>query len=221
MSSFLKKAGYSLMFTSEHAASLSGDRWESYRRACSENSSNEFLIIPGVEYSDASNVVHLLVWGDIPFLENMDDTERLLKTAYELGGLTVLAHPSRKNAWQKFEISWTPFLIGIEQWNRKVDGVAPSIEAMRLLDHSPTLSPFVGLDFHRINQFLPLAMTFEDRGALSEERVLRVLREKTFSAEAFGISLQHFRSGILGGTIESTERFRRMVKQIMGKRSRH
>jgi hypothetical protein len=207
------------MFTSEHADSFDHDRWERYRQACLEAGSNEFLIIPGVEYSDPSNVVHLLVWGDIPFLGKMDDTERLLKTAYELGGLIVLAHPSRKNAWQKFEISWTPFLIGIEQWNRKVDGVAPSVEATILLDQCPTLLPFVGLDFHRINQFLPLAMTFEDGGTLSEERVLKVLRERNFSAEAFGLSLKRFRGGILGGTTASMERLRRMVKLTKGNNS--
>jgi hypothetical protein len=207
--------GYCFVLTAEHDDSFDRDRWESYRQACIDASTSQIVIVPGIEYSDTSNTVHVLVWGNIPFLGPMRDTEHLLKRVSELKGLAVLAHPSRKDAWQRYDASWTPFLLGIEQWNRKVDGVAPSGEAMTLLNQSPCLIPFVGLDFHRANQFFPLSMTLQVEGVLCEEGALMALRERRVSPEVLGISLQHFTGGFCCKAMTATERLRRLVRKII------
>jgi hypothetical protein len=208
--------GCSLVLTAEHDESFDRDRWERYREACFTASNSQILIVPGIEYSDASNTVHVLVWGNhIPFLGPVKETERLLKNVSEVHGLAVLAHPSRRDAWQKFDSSWEPLLLGIEQWNRKVDGVAPSKEAAALMTRSPGLVPFVGLDFHRSNQFFPLTMKLQVGSVLREGEVISALREKRVSAEVLRIPIKHFTGGICGGAMTAAERLRRLARRMV------
>ena len=52
----------------EHDKGFSEARLAKYRQACAEASSEKFLLMPGIEYSDPDNVIHLLTWAPIPFL---------------------------------------------------------------------------------------------------------------------------------------------------------
>ena len=215
IASCFKIAGYNCVLTSEHDESFTHDRWQSYRKACSENSTDTFLFVPGIEYSDPLNIVHVLVWGDLPFLGAGRETGALLREANEFQGVTVLAHPSRRNAWQKHESQWGPFLSGVEQWNRKVDGVAPGPEAIALLKQSPGLLPFAGLDFHRANQFFPLSMAGQSEGRLIEEEVLNGLREKKIRAKVAGVSIDYFSKGALYKAVKGLEKFRQYLRRII------
>jgi hypothetical protein len=104
------------------------------------------------------------------------ETKALLKSVKVAGGVAVLAHPSRRNAWELFQTDWADYLTGIEAWNRKTDGWAPSRHARSLLENSGTVA-FVGMDFHDRRQFFPLAMMIEVFPDLSEEAVLDSLRQ--------------------------------------------
>jgi hypothetical protein len=206
--------GFSAVLTTEHDESLDDDRWKGYRQACAEVSTCRIVVVPGVEYSDASNTVHMLVWGDrMPFLGARKDTDLLLRDVRHLGGLAVLAHPTRKDAWERFDVTWAPFLLGIEQWNRKVDGIAPSREAAALLRMMSGLVPFVGLDFHRWNQFYPLSMGLRVDGNLSEKTVLMALRDRRAIANAYGISLRRFTTGRCNKAVTAAEHFRRRLRK--------
>src|ERR1044072_5927897 len=88
---------------------------------------------PGIEDSDPENRGHGLVWGPVPFLGEGLETATVLERAAYHGGAAVLAHPARRTAWKAFRDEWTPFLLGIEVWNRKYDGWAPSECAAELL----------------------------------------------------------------------------------------
>ncbi|MGH9689377.1 MAG: hypothetical protein ACRD5K_20115, partial [Candidatus Acidiferrales bacterium] len=79
-------------------------------------------------------------------------------------------------------------LLGIELWNRKYDGWAPSRTAPALIDSSGAV-PFVGLDFHTWRQSFPLAMALDLDGSITEETVLACLRSRRCQPHAFGISL--------------------------------
>ena len=215
LASAFGKAGYRFIFTAEHDASFDNCRWESYRRACIEAGNGRIAIVPGIEYSDPANTVHVLVWGDMPFLGAGLDTASLLERVNDLNGLAVLAHPSRRGACRKFDPSWAPFLLGVEQWNRKVDGVAPCAEATALLNMVPGLAPFVGMDFHTVNQFFPLAMVLQVEGGFSVEGALNAMRNRRFSAQALGVSLGVFTSGSLGRAAAVAERFRRSVRNAV------
>lgn len=213
IASFFKGAGYRCVFTSEHDNSFTNDRWRCYREYCTNNSNGDFLIVPGIEYSDPMNVVHVLVWGNIPFLGARRDTEEVLREVKEYNGVAVLAHPSRKQAWQEFRSQWVPLLIGVEQWNRKVDGVAPSPEAIAIIKQNPQLFPFVGLDFHRINQFFPLAMTLELSGELVEDVIISSLLKKKAKAEVAGIPIDCFSKGLLFKTVGCFEFLRQNISK--------
>lgn len=216
LASFFRRVGCRLVLTAEHAESFDSDRWGKYRQACRAASGREIIIVPGMEYSDPSNTLHVLVWGDnMPFLGPVQDIERLLNRVSELRGSAVLAHPSRKDAWQRFDTSWALFLLGIEQWNRKFDGVAPSKEASILLNRNPNLVAFVGLDFHRSNQYFPLTMRLQVGAGLGEGEVMGALRQKRVSAEFLRMPLKHFTGGICGGAMTATDRLRRLARKII------
>jgi len=210
-----RKAGYNCVLTAEHDQTFNNRRWQSYRKACNENSTDDFLIVPGIEYSDRNNIVHVMVWGDIPFLGVGRETEALLQEVKELQGVAVLAHPSRRNAWKKFKSQWAPLLLGIEQWNRKADGVAPSREAIQLLKQETGVLPFVGLDFHRANQFFPLYMALQVKGGLDEKKVLDELQGKRTESKVAGVSTNYFSRGFFYEAAKETEKLRRILRRII------
>lgn len=184
------RRGCRVLLMTEHDRGFSAWRLDEYRRTCARASSANILVVPGVEYSDANNCVHVLVWGSVPFLGEGRPTMEVLEAARAANGLAVLAHPSRRNAWKYFDPSWISLLSGIEVWNRKYDGWAPGRRARSLL-HQAGVVPFVGLDFHTWRQSFPLTMTLELDSVISEEAVLGCLRSRRCHPRAFGISLTH------------------------------
>jgi len=183
-----RQQGCRVLMMTEHDRGFSTVRLERYRQACAQASSNQILVVPGIEYSDAANCVHVLVWGPVPFLGEGLPTREMLDRVQAAGGLAVLAHPSRREAWKSFEPSWSNRLLGIEVWNRKYDGWAPSRTTPRLLEKSDMI-PFVGLDFHTQRQSFPLGMALAMDGHVTEDSVLDCLRSQRCYPLAFGLAL--------------------------------
>jgi hypothetical protein len=181
--------GYQVMLMTEHDRGFTQSRWMDYRAACREASSEKMLVIPGIEYSDPENMVHILTWGDVPFLGENLPTKSVLEGVREAGGVAVMAHPSRRKAWQRFDASWSEYLTGIEVWNRKTDGWRPSPDAPGLLAEAGC-QPFVGMDFHERRQLFPLAMVLDCPMPLSHEIVLDCLRSRRCEPRAFDIALR-------------------------------
>ena len=186
--------GYRVVMMTEHDCGFTEARRLAHRAACAQASSDAVLLLPGIEYSDAVNTVHVLVWGPVPFLGERVPTASLLKEVKAAGGVAVLAHPSRREAWKAFDPAWRENLLGIEVWNRKTDGWAPSRTAPQLLGDGPLIK-FVGLDFHDRNQFFPLAMEMELAPAPTEDLVLDCLKARRVSAIAFDSPLSRTSSG--------------------------
>jgi len=185
------RSGYDVILMTEHDRGFSSERLRQLRQLCVATSTKDLLIIPGIEYSDALNQVHVLVWGDVPFLgENLPTRETLHKVK-AAGGVAVLAHPFRKNVWQCFEQSWAEGLLGIEVWNRKYDGWAPNRMAQDL-QRSIGAIPFVGLDFHTQRQFFPLAMTMDIDSTITEHAVLECLRARRVKPRVCGLQIDSF-----------------------------
>jgi hypothetical protein len=181
--------GSRILLMTEHDRGFTTRRFEEYREACAEASSDKILVIPGIEYSDPANRVHVLVWG-VPFLGEGLPTGEMLEAVHSAEGAAVLAHPSRRGVWQDFERQWADRLIGVEVWNRKYDGWAPSGHAPKLLQTKKSI-PFVGLDFHTDRQLFPLSMALDLPGIVTEDEVLKCLRAGRLSARAFGLPLDH------------------------------
>ncbi len=156
--------GYDAVLMAEHDRGFDDDRWRSYQEECERLSSVDFLLVPGIEYSDHANAVHVPVWGDLPFMGEGLETSLLLGEVASRQGTAVLAHPRRRDAYRKIAPGWLKLLGGLEIWNRKYDGWSPSRPALGLLAEAPHLVPFVGLDFHTAHQFFPLGMTLEVEG---------------------------------------------------------
>jgi hypothetical protein len=201
-----------LMMT-EHDRGFTAARLNQYREACAQASSSEILVVPGIEYSDAANRVHVLVWGPVPFLGEGLPTSEMLNAVHAAGGLAVLAHPSRRDAWRSFNPCWTDRLLGIETWNRKYDGWAPSKTAPALINTAAAI-PFVGLDFHTQRQSFPLAMALEMDEIVTEETVLNCLRSRRCHPRAFGLPLSESWVRRVLPVLGMAERSRRMVASI-------
>jgi hypothetical protein len=180
--------GYNVLLMTEHDRGFSTERFQRYREACADASSNKMLLIPGIEYSDSSNCVHVLTWGPVPFLGEGVATKEMLDLVATAHGVAVWGHPSRKNAWQYFKTEWAEHLLGIEVWNRKYDGWAPSRTAPALMADANAV-PFAGLDFHTDKQMFPLGMLLDLKTELSEYAVLDCLRNRRCQAYAFGVPL--------------------------------
>jgi hypothetical protein len=189
LSDKFSRAGYRVVLITEHDRGFSPERLCQLRQLCDAASTKDLLMIPGIEYSDASNQVHILVWGEVPFLGENLPTGETLRRVKEAGGVAVLAHPFRKNAWQCFEPNWGEALAGIEVWNRKYDGWAPNRIAQDL-QRSVGAIPFVGLDFHTQKQFFPLAMAMDIDSTVTERAVLDCIRARRVNPRVFGLEVE-------------------------------
>jgi hypothetical protein len=183
--------GYRVLLMTEHDRGFTQARLLEYREACAQASSETVLIVPGIEYSDADNTVHTLVWGLVSFFGEALPTIELLQRVNAAKGAAVFAHPSRKEAWKKFDPQWSSKLLGVEIWNRKTDGWAPSQTAVPLI-HGTSLLPFVGMDFHTQRQFFPLATELEIQSPTTETSVLECLKSRRCRATALNMSLNEF-----------------------------
>jgi hypothetical protein len=215
IASFFGRFGYRAVLTSEHDRSFDRQRWEEYKNACDRESTRRTLIIPGIEYSDAANAVHVLVWGVSDFLGKDRPTAETLSEAAKRNGICVLAHPSRREAWRLIDPSLLPSFHGIELWNRKFDGIAPSREAAALFNLSGSAIPFTGLDFHEHRQIFPLSMKIEQNGAVTREGILEAIRQKRCRPSVIGIPAEFFASGIPLHCAQATDKFRRVLSRII------
>jgi hypothetical protein len=171
--------GYRAVLMAEHDRGFDPGRWSEYREACAAASTPDLLLVPGMEYASPDEDVHVPVWGSGSFLGSGLPTGTLLSRAAEQGRLAVIAHPRRRDVWQRLDPAWLGLAHGIEIWNRKYDGWAPFAPARSIAEHSGLVS-YVGLDFHSARQFAPLAMEVDlDDGAVDEPALLAALAART------------------------------------------
>lgn len=214
LASAFRKRGCDLVLMTEHDRGWDESRWREYQDACREASEGEILMVPGIEYSDPGNDVHVLVWGADRFLGENLKTSRLLALAEEAGGVAVFAHPERRAAWKLADPAWFERLLGVEVWNRKYDGWATGRHGTGFWqEHEVT--PFAALDFHRRNQFFPLRMQLEVADAFSVDTVFDALRSgqlrPLFRGKPLVPSLS--RGGPRG--TRSAERVRRVLRRVI------
>lgn len=202
------RRGYHAVLMAEHDRGFDDARWAEYRQTCAQ-ASREILLVPGIEYSDPTNSVHVPVWGDIPFIGEALETAVTVEAARRAGGLPVLAHPGRRDALEKLDRSLLDDFIGLELWNRKYDGYAPNRRVAELLKERPGMLAFVSLDFHTARQFHPLAMVLDVDDPVSEDSVCDALRRGRARATAFRLPAMEMALGPLSPAVRSAELGRR------------
>jgi hypothetical protein len=204
-----RRRGYDVLLMAEHDRGFTDERWARYQTACADASTDEMLVVPGIEYGNSSDDIHIAVWGELPFLGEGVDTGELLERVKEGGGIGVLTHPRRREAWRLIEASWMTSLFGIEVWNRKYDGWSPSRLANRLLRENESLMPFVGLDFHTARQFFPLALVLDVEAPASGATVVDAIRARRCRPEALRVPVGRFTEGAGLLAAEAVETVRR------------
>ena len=186
-----KRRGYRAILTAEHDRGFDEAKWQAYKQACAAASDESMLLVPGIEYSDSDNTIHVPVWGSLPFLGESLETEAMLSAVHDAGGIAVFAHPRRKHAMSRFDPSWFRYLTGIELWNRRYDGWAPNRDVAVLLRSRRELLPFATLDFHTSRHFHPLAMVL-DIDDVNEESILEAFRARKARPTAFRTPAETF-----------------------------
>ena len=183
--------GADAVMMTEHDQGFSADRFTEYRAACAEASTPRCRLIPGIEYSSPENDVHILTWGMAGYLAEYRPVQETLEGVSDAGGVAVFAHPARREAWRLYDPAWTPLLSGLEIWNRKTDGVAPGIEALKLQAETG-LPATVGVDFHRWRHYWPLSHRLEGAGEIEADAVA--------AARAGALTPQAFRRPLTDGS---------------------
>lgn len=207
-----RRRRYDVVLMSEHDRGFEQQRWADYQQACKAASTDEILLVPGIEYEDPDNVVHTPVWGaQVSFLGAGRPTLELLRSAHEEGAVAVLAHPWRRNALSRYQPGWAQFLSAVEIWNRKYDGLAPHPQARELVGHEG-LGSFVSLDFHTRRQFFPLAMSISLEQTPSPASLVEAIRGGHCRPEFLGLSALRFTRGFEGATLRALEAARRGMR---------
>lgn len=216
-----RRRRYNAVLMCEHSRGWTARRYGDYVEACAAASRDGLLLVPGIEYEEEDNVVHVAVWGDVPFFGRTPDIGELLGKVAAADGISVLAHPWRREAWRRFEHSWAQHLTAIEIWNRKYDGWAPNRFALEMVRRE-RLGEFVSLDFHTRRQFFPLAMALrvERDAKLDRDAVYSALRAGAFECRAFRRSALDLMRGDRLSGLEMCERLRkraaRQLRRITG-----
>lgn len=216
-----RRRQYDVVLMCEHSRGWTARRYIDYVEACAVASTDGPLLVPGIEYEDEDNVVHVAVWGDVPFFGPAPDIGELLRKVAAVDGISVLAHPWRRKAWRRFERSWAQHLTAMEIWNRKYDGWAPNRFAVEMVRREQ-LREFVSLDFHTRRQFFPLAMALrvESDARPDRDAVYSALRAGAFECRAFRRPVRHLANGDRLDALENCERLRkraaRQLRRITG-----
>jgi hypothetical protein len=208
------RRGYDAVLLAEHDRSFDAARCTEYRDACARASLPGTALIPGIEYSDPGNRVHVPVWGVERFLGRGRPTAELLGAVRDHDGIAVLAHPGRRDALSTLDPECLRRFDGLELWNRKYDGIAPNRAAAAVLAAHPALLPFVSLEFHTARQFHPLVMALELDGPVSETALVGALRHRRARPLAFGRDAHTLVGGAAGSAVRSLERGRRGVAPL-------
>jgi hypothetical protein len=202
---------YPIVLMSEHSRGFSAAKWRAYIEACEEQSNERVTLVPGIEYGDEDDVVHIPVWGRVPFFGEAPGTATLLAAVAEAGGAAVWAHPWRRDAWRRFDPTWSQRLAAVEVWNRKYDGIAPNPHSVELSRRHGT-RPLVALDFHTRRQLFPLSLALQvERGTRPVDGVYAALTAGHFSPRAFGLPLAPLTAGIPAAVLRMLESCRRAV----------
>jgi hypothetical protein len=211
------RLGARAVMMTEHDTGFDAHRFADYVAECRDASTPACRIVPGIEYSSPDNDIHILTWGLDSFLGEGRETLHTLRDVAEAGGVSVFAHPRRRDVWRRFSPDWVPYLAAIEVWNRKTDGLAPCREALSLVIETG-LPATVGVDFHRRQQIWPLLNRFGVGSADDPEGALvQALRAGSVEPRAFGLPVlrddRTFAASVaVHGAIEKA---RRGLKQVL------
>lgn len=211
ISSEFRRRGYDAVLLCEHCRTFDQERWERYRTACCEDQAEAgAVLVPGIEYSDPENVVHVPVWGIDEFLGCEIPTEDLISgLPGHREAFAMLAHPNRRSAWERIDVRWLEGLHAIEMWNRKSDGVRAS--RMRSWIEKTGLPLMASLDFHSDRQRFPMVTTIAQDDPSDQRSMILALREGRYQTKVGGVPLRMASSRISSSFLGLGDGLRRAI----------
>jgi hypothetical protein len=204
------KLGYAAVFMCEHDRGFTPERKHEYDSACAAASTADTLLVPGIEYGDDQDRIHVPVWGEVPFLGEGRPTAEVLRLARDHAGFAMLAHPVRRDAWQVMDADLLALAHGIEIWTRKWDGWAPNGWAVEQARRA-RLAPVVSLDLHNPGQAFPLSMQLDVNGPVTVDRCVEALVDGRCHARIGRFPVAPLTSGWRAVAGRQVERARRPV----------
>ena len=214
-----RRRRYDIVLLCEHDQGFDPDRWAAYQQACAQASGDDLLLVPGIEYSDPENVVHVPVWGPLDFQGEALSTVQLLDQLDGAPAFTVFAHPTRRDAHVAIDPDLLDRFSAIEVWNRKYDGVAANPLVARHW-RELGLVPTASLDFHRSRQFFPAAVRI-DVPRLDRDLVEDALCARAIRAEVFRVPIERLLTGAPATALAGLEGLRpKLLRLARGPRVR-
>jgi predicted metal-dependent phosphoesterase TrpH len=212
---FYGRLGVDVVMMSEHDTGFAPGQFQAYRDACAEASTSACRLVPGIEYSSPNNDIHLPTWGLDQFLGEHRPTLDILQDVHAAGGVSIFAHPIRRDVWQQYDPAWTPLLSAIEVWNRKSDGISYGSQALALRIRTG-LPATVGQDFHKLRHAYPLTHLFEvDPNDNLEVQLVEAIRCGQLRPQAYRRDLFTAEGQIKSGLHPHLERARCFVRDTV------
>ena len=174
------RRGYQFAALTEHAEDLDEGAVEMLLQGSRENSSAEFCLIPGLEFS-AQSPFHILALG-FTRLFPQQDRLALIEQIRSCEAVAILAHPKR-TGW-----NCPPAILqavdAVEIWNVGYDGkFLPSARAMRefasMRRIHPHLMAVAEHDLHRRESFYDVALQM-DVSSISSGQILDNLHNGSY-----------------------------------------
>jgi len=216
--------GYDAVLLCEHCRTFDADRWRRYRDACRVASAHGAILVPGIEYADPDNVVHLPVWGlgdfagaEVPTATVLDHL-RAADAAF-----AVFAHPARRDAWRRFDPAWADALHAVETWNRKTDGVLPAAGPSVQAALDAGLAPTLALDFHGPRQWMPFTLELPQATLAADHddavaAILADLRSGAWRPTVAGVPLEALRRPWVRPALGGLDAARRVAARLAPRR---
>lgn len=212
---FYGRLGVDAVMMCEHDTGFDPDQFTAYRKACAKASTQSCTLIPGIEYSSPNNDIHLPTWGLDHFLGEHRPTLDILNEVQAAGGVSIFAHPIRREVYRQYDPAWTPLLSAIELWNRKSDGISYGPEAWELVQRTG-LPATVGQDFHKLRHAYPLthlAQVTADEPL--EPQLVEAVRTGALVPQAFRRTLVDAQGTLHAGPHPMFEKMRQRVRDLV------
>ena len=184
LAAFARESGFRFVGLTDHAEDLIPKDIHNLQRECEEYSDESCLIIPGLEFR-CSGDIHILGLAVTQEITS-DDPVTVAGQIQHLGGIAILAHPSRNGYQCPAELYRV--LNGIEIWNTGYDGrFVPPLANIRLLQEAragnTNVLAFGGADLHAFYRppGVVLELSTNGAGQIDTEVVLQGLRRGGFS----------------------------------------
>ena len=175
--------GYRFLALAEHVPGLDEEVFAEYLDCCKSASTEELVVIPGLEVISEFDL-EILALGIDRWI-GPGPLRTVIDAVHDAGGLAVLAHPYGWNPDFYLSIqSALADLHGVEVWNHRRDGDSgENPGALKLLDHlrqaNEGMLAFGGMDYHGPYKGRDL-VTIAEPEVLTEEAVVSALKAGRF-----------------------------------------